>query len=101
VKLEVVDDEIFDTVSGGSEYIGAVDPDSPIPFDLNFVVDETTEPGEYTLKLKVTYKDDLNQDNEDTVELSVYVGEPSSEPQSTQGSTGGFWGWLRRLLGLG
>lgn len=101
VKIEVVDDEIFDTVSGSSEYIGAVDPDSPIPFDLNFVVDETTEPGEYTLKLKVTYKDDLNQDNEDTVEFSVYVGEPSSEPQSTQGSTGGFWGWLRRLLGLG
>ena len=101
VAIEVVDDEVFDTVSGGSEYIGAVDPDSPIPFDLNFVVDEDTEPGEYTLKLKVTYKDDLNQDNEDTVELSVYVGEPSSEPQSTQGSTGGFWGWLRRLLGLG
>ena len=101
VKIGVVDDAVFDTVSGSSEYIGAVDPDSPIPFDLNFVVDEDTEPGEYTLNLKVTYKDDLNQDNEETVELSVYVGEPSSEPQSTQGSTGGFWGWLRRLLGLG
>lgn len=101
VEIGVVDDAVFDTVSGSSEYIGAVDPDSPIPFDLNFVVDEDTEPGEYTLKLKVTYKDDLNQDNEETVELSVYVGEPSSEPQSTQGSTGGFWGWLRRLLGLG
>ena len=101
VEIGVVDDEVFDTVSGSSEYIGAVDPDSPIPFDLNFVVDEDTEPGEYTLNLKVTYKDDLNQDNEDTVEFSVNVGEPSSEPQSTQGSTGGFWGWLRRLLGLG
>lgn len=101
VKIGVVDDAVFDTVSGSSEYIGAVDPDSPIPFDLNFVVDEDTEPGEYTLNLKVTYKDDLNQDNEETVELSVYVGEPSSEPQSTQGSTGGFWGWLRRLMGLG
>ena len=101
VEIEVVGDTVFDTVSGSSEYIGAVDPDSPVPFDLNFEVDEGTETGEYTLTLKVNYKDDLNQDNEDTVELSVYVGEPSPEPQSTQGSSGGFWGWLRRLLGLG
>ncbi len=101
VEIGVVDDTVFDTVLGSSEYIGAVDPDSPIPFDLNFAVDEETEPGEYTLNLKVTYKDDLNQDNEDTVELSVHVGEPSPEPLSSQGSSGGFWGWLRRLLGLG
>jgi hypothetical protein len=101
VEIEVVDDTVFKTVSGSSEYLGAVDPDSPIPFDLNFKVVDGTEPGEYTLDLRVTYKDDLNQDTEDTVELSVYVGEPSSEPQTTQGSSGGFWGWLRRLLGLG
>jgi len=101
VEIVVVDDEVFDTISGSSEYIGAVDPDSPIPFDLSFVVEEGVEPGEYTMRLRVTYKDDLNQDKEDTVELSVYVGEPTSEPQSTQGSSGGFWGWLRRLLGLG
>ena len=101
VEIGVVGDEVFERVPGSSEYIGAVDPDSPIPFDLNFVVDEDAEPGEYTMNLKVTYKDDLNQDNEDTVELTVHVGEPSSEPQSSQGSTGGFWGWLRRLLGLG
>jgi hypothetical protein len=101
VEIEVMGDTVFKTVSGSSEYIGAVDPDSPIPFDLNFMVDEGTEPGEYTLNLKVTYKDDLNQDTEDTVELSVHVDEPSSEPQTSQGSSGGFWGWLRRLLGLG
>jgi len=101
VEIEVVGDTVFDTVSGSSEYIGAVDPDSPVPFDLSFEVDEETEPGEYTLTLKVTYKDDLNQEIEDTVELSVHVGEPSPEPQSTQGSSGGFWGWLRRILGLG
>jgi hypothetical protein len=101
VEIEVVGDTVFDTVSGSSEYIGAVDPDSPVPFDLSFEVDEGTEPGEYTLNLKVTYKDDLNQEIEDTVELSVSVGEPSPEPSSTQGSSGGFWGWLRRILGLG
>ncbi|TRO47670.1 hypothetical protein E2P65_04030 [Candidatus Bathyarchaeota archaeon] len=101
VKIEVVENEVFYRVSGSSEYIGAVDPDSPVPFDLNFGVDDGVEPGEYPLRLRVTYKDDLNQDNEDTVELPVHVVEPSSQPQSSQGSGGGFWGWLRRLLGLG
>ncbi len=101
VSVEVVEDSVFKYVRDSEEYIGAVDPDSPIPFDLMFKASDDAELGDHTITLRITYTDDLNQEHEATLELRAEVTEPTADLNATQGSTGGFWVWLRRLLGLG
>lgn len=101
VSVQVVEDSVFGVTTGSEEYIGAVDPDSPIPFEVILTVAEGTETGEHTLTLRVVYTDDLNEEHVETVELTVDVVEVSFEADMQTGSTGGFWAWLRRLLGLG
>jgi len=101
VNIEVVEDSVFERTAESEEYIGAVDPDSPIPFEVWFRVADGTDVGEHTLTLKITYQDDLNQEHVETLELTVDVEEPSSQADLQTSSTGGFWVWLRRLLGLG
>ena len=101
VIVEVVEDTVFEYVRDSEEYIGAVDPDSPIPFDLIFKASDDAELGEYTITLRITYTDDLNKEHEANLELRAEVTEPTAELNALQGSTGGFWVWLRRLLGLG
>ncbi|UCH56728.1 MAG: hypothetical protein JSV18_05070 [Candidatus Bathyarchaeota archaeon] len=101
VDVDVVKDAVIHRTSESYEYIGAVDPDSPLLFDLEFLVADGADLGDHTLKLKVSYTDDLNQEHETTIEFPITVTEASSEVDVSAGSTGGFWGWLRRLLGLG
>jgi hypothetical protein len=101
VNIEVVEDSVFELTAESEEYIGAVDPDSPIPFEVWFRVAEGTDVGEHILTLKITYQDDLNQEHVETLELTVDVEEPSTQADMQASSTGGFWVWLRRLLGLG
>ncbi|TET72371.1 hypothetical protein E3J39_02445 [Candidatus Bathyarchaeota archaeon] len=101
VSVEVVEDSVFKYVRDSEEYIGAVDPDSPIPFDLMFKAADDAELGDHTITLRITYTDDLNQEHEATLELRAEVTEPTADFNASQGSTGGFWVWLRRLLGLG
>jgi hypothetical protein len=101
VNIEVVEDSVFERTAESEEYIGAVDPDSPIPFEVWFSVADGTDVGEHTLTLKITYQDDLNQEHVETMGLTVDVEEASSLSDMQASSTGGFWVWLRRLLGLG
>jgi hypothetical protein len=101
VIVEVVEDTVFEYVRDSEEYIGAVDPDSPIPFDLMFKASDDAELGDHTITLRITYTDDLNKEHEATLELRAEVTEPTTDFNASQGSTGGFWVWLRRLLGLG
>ena len=99
VSIGVVEDDIIKRVGGSEEYIGAVDPDSPIPFDVYYRVDDDAPEGEHELKINVKYRDHLNREHEEEIGLSVDIGEPvDDEPQPQQG---GFWVWIRRLLGLG
>lgn len=100
VTIEVAEDGTFRRTWESEEYIGAVDPDSPIPLDIQFEVAEDAEPGDHTLTLRLTYTDDLNQEHESTIELPVTVTEASADVESKQGSIQGFWLWLRRLFGL-
>ncbi len=100
VAIELAEGDIFSKTAESGEYIGAVDPDSPIPFDLKFEVDKGASPGEYATGIKVAYTDDLNQEHEQTVELPVTVVEAVTSNSPSQGGAGGFWLWLRRLLGL-
>jgi hypothetical protein len=101
VNIEVVEDSVFERTAESEEYIGAVDPDSPIPFEVWFSVADGTDVGEHTLTLKITYQDDLNQEHVETMGLTVDVEEASPLSDMQASSTGGFWVWLRRLLGLG
>jgi uncharacterized membrane protein len=101
VNIEVVEDSVFERTAESEEYIGAVDPDSPIPFEVWFRVAEGTEVREHIMTLKITYQDDLNQEHVETMGLTVDVEEASSQGDMQASSTGGFWVWLRRLLGLG
>lgn len=101
VNIEVVEDSVFELTAESEEYIGAVDPDSPIPFEVWFKVTDDADVGEHTLTLKITYQDDLNQEHVETVKLTVDVEEASIQGGMQASSTGGFWVWLRRLLGLG
>ncbi|MCW3978110.1 MAG: hypothetical protein NWF12_00050 [Candidatus Bathyarchaeota archaeon] len=100
VSVEVVEDDDFLRSTESEEYIGAVDPDSPIPFELNFGVDDDAEVGDHTLTLRITYTDDLNQEHEVELEFPVTVKPSASELEGPR-TSGGFWAWLRRLLGLG
>ncbi len=99
VSVGIVEDDVVKRVSGSDEYIGAVDPDSPIPFDVNYRVDPDAPEGEHELRLNVKYRDHLNKEHEEQIGLSINIGELIDEnPEPTQG---GFWTWIRRLLGLG
>jgi hypothetical protein len=99
VSIGVIEDNIIKRVSGSDEYIGAVDPDSPIPFDINYKVDSSAQEQDHELKLNVKYRDHLNREYEEQVSLEIVIGEITEDtPQPQQG---GFWVWIRRLLGLG
>jgi hypothetical protein len=100
VSIGLVEDDVFRRVAGSTEYIGAVDPDSPIPFDINLKVAEDAEEGDHELTLSIEYRDHLNREHEEQLEFTLSVGGDASQPgQDTEAS--GFWVWIRRLLGLG
>ncbi len=99
VSIGIVEDDAIKRVSGSDEYIGAVDPDSPIPFDVNYRVDEDAAEGEHELKLNVKYRDHLNRENEEEISFTIEIGEPVDDTPQPQQQ--GFWVWIRRLLGLG
>ncbi|MGD2200509.1 MAG: hypothetical protein PVJ38_02615 [Candidatus Bathyarchaeota archaeon] len=100
VNIEVMEDPVFRRTLDSGEYIGAVDPDSPIPFDLWVEVAGGTELGEYVLRLKIEYTDDLNREHEATLEVPMDVTERALEGGS-QASGWDIWALIRRLLGLG
>ncbi|TFH18588.1 hypothetical protein E4H04_02980 [Candidatus Bathyarchaeota archaeon] len=99
VSIGVVEDDVINRVSGSEEYIGAVDPDSPIPFTINYKVDDNALEGEHELKLNVTYRDHLNREHIEQIKLDITIGgviDDNPQPQQS-----GFWVWIRRLFGLG
>jgi hypothetical protein len=100
VSINLVEDNIFERVTGSTEYIGAVDPDSPIPFDLIYKVRDDVADGSYDMKLNVNYRDHLNKEHEEGLAIGVEVSEKAAqEPQGPVET--GFWVWIRRLFGLG
>ncbi len=99
VSIGVVEDEMIERVSGSDEYIGAVDPDSPIPFDIKYKVKDGAQQGDHDLKLNVQYRDHLNREHTEVLEMGIEVGEATDDVP--QAETGGIWVWIRRLLGLG
>ena len=100
VSIELESDAVFKRVPGSTEYIGAVDPDSPIPFDINYKVAEDAPEGDHVMRINVKYRDHLNREHEELLELDVAVaGNVKDNTQTTEAPP--FWVWVRRLLGLG
>jgi hypothetical protein len=100
VSIEIEENTVFKQIAGSEEYIGAVDPDSPIPFDLDFKIAEKAEPGDYQMDLKIQYRDHLNREHDERMSLDISVIAGSNDEVDDQ-SIGGLIFWLRRLFGLG
>ena len=97
-RVQVVEEGPVFRVAGSTEYMGAVDPDSPVPFSIKFGVKNSTTIGTYNLKLKVTYLDNRNLPQEKS--LNVPLSVMKAVPSITASNDGGIWGWLRRLFGI-
>lgn len=100
VQIDVVEGGPFEKDFESHEYIGPVDPDSPVPFDIHFAIGAGVEAGDYVLSLNVTYFDDLNRVRWSIVRVPVSVVEPPVEVEAQVSPLGGFWLWLRRLFGI-
>jgi hypothetical protein len=98
-KIQVLQDTPVEQIAGSTEYIGAIDPDSPVPFTLKYAVSNSSTTGDYRLKLRITYLDSRNNQQNATLSVPLTVTNPSSVI-TTPSSDGGIWGWLRRLFGL-
>jgi hypothetical protein len=100
VSIELESDDIFKRVQGSTEYIGAVDPDSPIPFSIRYRTVEDSPEGDQAMNLKVSYRDHLNKGHEVGLSLDVTIsGSAGDDSQVTEAPP--LWIWIRRLLGLG
>lgn len=97
VSLDVVESPNIEIVSGSEEYIGAVDPDSPIPFDVTFKVNPDAPYGEDTLELRITYRDHLNLEHTESLETKIDIIDPVTE---TTTENIGLWGRILRFFGL-
>jgi hypothetical protein len=94
----------FLSIPESYEYIGRVDPDSPIPFDIQFMVDSNASAGDYTLQMSVSYWDEYNRDRQAILELPTVIeefentGEDGSYSQRSIWDA--FWDFMRNLLGM-
>jgi hypothetical protein len=98
VSIELIEDDKIDLVSGSEEYIGAVDPDSPIPFDISFKIQENADEGPHDMKLRINYRDHLNKEHSEELSLTVNIGS-GQRPEENSSGRRGIIGWLLRLIG--
>jgi hypothetical protein len=83
------------------EYIGRVDPDSPVLFTVQFMVDPNATSGSYVLQMNVSCYDGYNQQRQTTIEIPVIVNEASGNSENTSVSLWDIiWTVIRILLGM-
>jgi hypothetical protein len=91
----------FSSIPESYEYIGRVDPDSPVLFTIEFVVDPNATSGSYTLQIGVRCWDGYNQQREDTINLPIVVEEFSNQNQEVSPTLWDLlWTIIRILFGL-
>jgi hypothetical protein len=98
-NVEAVAATSFTSQSGSNEYLGAMDPDSPVPFTVT-VGTANAKPGTYTLQLSITYYNDLNTQVAKTINVSVVITQPVTRTTTTTTSGGDLFGWIRAILGI-
>jgi hypothetical protein len=97
-SISIVESGSFKTTVGSSEYMGAIDPDSPVPFTVQVKVSPNAILGDDVIHAKVSYLDQRHIFREKILDLPVTVVKPSSQNATT--NDGGIWGWLRSILGI-
>jgi len=91
----------FSTVSESYEYIGRVDPDSPVLFTIQFVVDSDATSGNYALQIEVGCWDGYNQKRRVMIELPITVEESSNQNEGTNLTLWDMiWIVIRMLFGV-
>jgi hypothetical protein len=102
LSINTDSDSPFTSIPETEEYIGRVDPDSPIPFELPFTVDSNATSGDYPLQCKVNYWDEYNQEQTKILHLSVTITEQVQN--GTTANTVSFWDQIwnifRNLFGI-
>jgi hypothetical protein len=94
-SIDVVGDPTVTVIPESSYYVGAIYPDSPVLFTIKFNVASTAALGDTTVKIRVSYLDNLNRPQQQILSYPVTI----TKPVATIGND--FWGWLRHLLGMG
>ncbi|MFQ5758207.1 MAG: COG1361 S-layer family protein [Candidatus Bathyarchaeia archaeon] len=101
VEVEIVENRPFISVPESYEYIGRVDPDSPVLFTIQFMVDPNATSGSYTLQMKVSCWDTYNQQRDDIIDLPVVVNEFSNQNEETGPTLWDIiWTIIRILFGV-
>jgi len=103
-QVEVVEgnsSDPFAATAGSYEYIGSVDPDSPVTFDLEFAVNSNATPGSYKLPIKVTYWDEYRRVHQTMIKLPVVVQELARKSEeATPTIWDSLWRFIRTLFGI-
>ncbi|RLG50408.1 MAG: hypothetical protein DRO00_08735 [Thermoproteota archaeon] len=84
------------------EYIGRVDPDSPLPFEVSFTV-PTDAKDEYSLNITLTYYDSLGRKITTSKAFNITISERNQVTQVKPGDRGilqKIVEFLKRLIGL-
>jgi hypothetical protein len=98
-KIQIIELGPVKQVVGSTEYIGAIDPDSPVPFTLKFAIENASTLGDHQLKMKITYLNSRNVEQNSTISVPLNVINPVVKTTLVT-NDGGLWGWLKRLFGL-
>jgi len=104
VQVEVFENSSsspFATTSESYEYIGSVDPDSPVTFDLEFKVGSNVSSGEYKLPIRVVYWDTYRQERQTVIDLPVVVREVvEKSEEATPTIWDSIWKFIRTIFGV-
>jgi len=104
VEVEIVENRSispFLSISQSYEYIGRVDPDSPVLFNIQFMVDSNATAGSYTLQIRVNCWDGYNQQRQTVIGLPVAVDESSNQNSATSSTLWDvIWTVIRILFGV-
>jgi len=91
----------FMNKTDSSEYLGAIDPDSPVPFTVNIGTASSARPGNYSLQLKITYFNNMNLQVAKTISVPVAITQKTAtRPTGTSSTNEGILGWIRTILGI-
>ena len=104
VEIEIVENRSispFLSIPQSYEYIGRVDPDSPVLFTVQFMVDSNATAGSYTLQIRVSCWDGYNQERRKVVDVPVVVNEFSNQNAGTSPTLWDIiWTMIRILFGV-
>jgi len=103
-EVEIVENRSispFLSIPQSYEYIGRVDPDSPVLFNIQFMVDSNATAGSYTLQIRVNCWDGYNQQRQKVIGLPVVVNESSNQNAASSSTLWDvIWTVIRILFGV-